>query len=154
MTWRAAAGMRRSYITKETAIRLPVNVFNRSYKAYAESGERGLQRKVAEQGVLLQANVPLHQITSAIKLALTHNYVNIWEPIKREWSDWSEGVWKGHYPKDEEAESVEDIVQAREETEKVPRVLQMLRPQEKDVIRKRFGFNGEVQTLEKIAQSY
>lgn len=136
------------------AIRIPVHMMERIKKVVA------IDNRLAEEGVSSRKRVG--QI--AVELSITEDNVRECLALKKNYLSYSSlDVPIGEegdselvdFVIDEEADSVESVVMNRVLRKELEKILDTLKPREREVIELRFGWkNGRLMTLEEVARRY
>ena len=148
-TWWVRQSIVRGIYDKTTTIRLPIHFIelkNLVYKTFYEL-HKELGREPTLQETATKARLPSNKVEHVLRLAA--------QPVSIETPIGDDGQRLGDFIKDEHAVSPIQHCSNRELTETTQHLLSTLKPREEQILRLRFGLDGErVETLETIGKTF
>jgi RNA polymerase primary sigma factor len=148
-TWWVRQSIIRGIYDKTTTIRLPVHfteMKNLFFKVFYEL-HRQLGREPTLQEIAARAKLPPNKVEHVLRLAA--------QPVSLETPIGDDGQRLGDLIKDEHAISPIEHCASRELTETTHHLLAALKPREEQILRLRFGLDGQsAETLETIGKTF
>jgi RNA polymerase primary sigma factor len=148
-TWWIRQGVIRAIANQSRLIRLPVHVNQKlaDVKQAVRTLSQELERRPTEQEVADQLEISRTQLQVLLKLA--QSPVSLDVSINGHEDSSLGDVIESHY------ETVAEVITRRERREGIEAILNQLKPRERDVLRRRYGFDdGEEKTLAEIGRGY
>lgn len=150
-TWWIQQAITRGIADKSRTIRLPVHMIEtigKLKKATKDLSEE-LGRPPTREELAKRMDVSLAKVRLVLKA--TQGTISLETPLSTK----DEGSRLSDFIIDENSESPDNKVSQENLTEELERILETLRPREKDVLKLRFGLNdGNKRTLEEIGQLF